>query len=189
MSVAPPTDIVLEVSRAADPARAAAVMARLNALAREGGDTGQDFATALNAADTASASAPGAPTRPAAAPAKTRAEKAETKFESVMLSEFISEMLPKDAPSAYGGGFAGDMWRSMLAEKIADQIAGSGRLGLAGRLFGDHPLASSEQLLKPDKGRGLNEAQAAQASANPLSSPGAADIDDGAYLFARSNPI
>ena len=50
MSLAPPTDIVLEVSRAADPARAAAVAEKLGALARQGADAPQDFATALKAA-------------------------------------------------------------------------------------------------------------------------------------------
>ena len=134
----PATDLVMEVARAADPARAQAVVERLNALARDGAASPQDFSTALNAV----ASAPSPPALASAPPPPppSRARKAETQFESVMLSQFIGEMLPKDTPSAFGQGYAGDMWRSMLAERVADQIAASGRLGLAARLFAHHPL-------------------------------------------------
>ena len=61
-----------------------------------------------------------------------------------MLTEFIGEMLPKDAQSAFGQGYAGDMWRSMLAERVADQIAASGRLGVASHLFA-RPRLSGER--------------------------------------------
>ncbi len=186
MSLAPPTDIVLEVSRAADPNRAAAVVEKLKALAAQGAGSPQDFATALNSA--AGASAQGAPVAPTAN-ATSRARKAETKLESVLLSEFIGEMLPKDTPSAYGQGYAGDMWRSMLAERVADQIAASGRLGIASRLFAGHPLSSASKLLAPEHLRGLAQAQTDQASANALSSPSGAEIEDGAFLFGRSKAL
>jgi peptidoglycan hydrolase FlgJ len=78
-------------------------------------------------------------------------------------------MFPKDTPSAFGEGYAGDMWRSMLAERVADQIAASGRLGLASRLFANHPLPGA--------------AQTAQASANALSSAPGAEIRNGGFLF------
>jgi len=183
MSLAPPTDIVLEVARAADPSRAAAVVDKLKALAAQGAASPQDFAAALSAA--ASPTGPTPPVLPIGAPV-SRARKAETKLESVMLGEFISEMLPKDTPSAFGQGYAGDMWRSMLAERVADQIAASGRLGIASRLFADHPLASGSKMLAPDRLRGPLQAETAQASANALSSPSGADIEDGAFLFGRS---
>ena len=178
MSLAPSTDLVLEVSRAADPARAAAVTERLKALSSQGANSPQDFASTL------ASTAPPTLSAPVAAPL-SRATKAERQLESVVMTEFISEMLPKDAPSAFGQGYAGDMWRSMLAEKVADQIAASGRLGIASRLFANKPLSSSAHLLSPDHGRGLSEPTAAQASANPLSAPSAADIEHGAFLFAK----
>lgn len=183
MSLAPASDIVLEVSRAADPSRAAAVVDKLKALAAQGSASPQDFAAALGEA--ANPSGPTPPALPIAAPV-SRARKAETKLESVLLGEFISEMLPKDTPSAYGQGYAGDMWRSMLAERVADQIAASGRLGIASRLFADHPLASGSKMLAPDHLHGPAQAAAAQTSANALSSPSGADIEDGAFLFGRS---
>ena len=139
MSLASSNDIVLEVARAADPKRAAAVVDRLNALAREGSASPQDFASALQNAGVASRSIASAR---AAVATPSRAKVAQTKLESVMLSEFIGEMLPKDTPSVFGQGYAGDMWRSMLAERVADQIAASGRLGLASRLFAGHADAA-----------------------------------------------
>ena len=180
MSLAPPTDIVLEVSRAADPARAAAVAEKLGALARQGSETPQDFATALKSA----AGPPLAQAAPAA-----RAANAQTKLESVFLSQFISEMLPKDAQSVYGQGYAGDMWRSMLAERVADQMAASGRVGIASRLFANRPLSSSAQLLAPDVGRGLGGAPASLTSANALSAPSGAEVERGGILFARKQAL
>ncbi len=186
MSLAPPTDIVLEVARAADPSRAAAVVEKLKALAAQGSASPQDFAAALDTA--AAPTRPTPPVLPMGAPA-SRAHKAETKLESVILSEFIGEMLPKDTPSAFGQGYAGDMWRSMLAERVADQIAASGRLGIASRLFADHPLASGSKMLAPDHLHGPAQAATVEASANALSSPSGADIEGGAFLFGRSAPL
>ncbi|MDE3175889.1 MAG: rod-binding protein [Pseudomonadota bacterium] len=184
MSLAPPTDIVLEVARAADPARAAAVTDRLKALARQGAGSPQDFASALNAV----AAPTGVPPPPPAAPV-SRAKTAATKLESVILSQFVQEMLPKDAQSVFGQGYAGDMWRSMLAERVADQMAASGRIGIASRLFANKALSSSAQLLAPDKGRGLNQAQVTETSANPLSAASGAEIERGGVLFARTPSI
>jgi Rod binding domain-containing protein len=190
MSLAPSTDLVLEVSRAADPSRAAAVVAKLNALARDGAQSPADFAAALNAAaPAAAASAPAAGTPLAAlrpvAPL-SREAKARTQLEAAFLSQFIGEMLPKDTPNAFGQGYAGDMWRSMLAERVADQIASSGRLGIASRLFAGKPLSSTTTLMSPEKMRGLGQAQTAETSANALSSPSGADIVDGGFLFAEA---
>ncbi len=186
MSLAPPTDIVLEVARAADPSRAAAVVDKLRALAAQGSASPQDFAAALDSA--ASPTRPTPPVLPFGAPV-SRAQKAETKLESVMLGEFIGEMLPKDTPSAFGQGYAGDMWRSMLAERVADQIAASGRLGIASRLFAGHPLSSGAKMLSADSMRGPSQAATTQASANALSSPASADIEHGAFLFGQPAPL
>ena len=186
MSLAPPTDIVLEVARAADPARAAAVVNRLNGLANQGAGSPQDFASALGAVSgPTSAPTPIAPRAPAA----SRAQTAQTKLESVILTQFVQEMLPKDAQSVYGQGYAGDMWRSMLAERVADQMAASGRIGIASRLFANKPLSSSAQLLAPDKGRGLAQTNVTETSANALSSASGARIEQGGVLFARTPTI
>ena len=198
MSLAPSTDLVLEVSRAADPDRAAAVVEKLNALARDGAQSPADFAAALNAASSAASAAASSAAPAASAPAiatavaaprgapLSREAKARTQLESVFLSQFIGEMLPKDTPSAFGQGYAGDMWRQMLAERVADQMAASGRLGIASRLFAGKPLSSDANLLSPEKMRGLGAAEATQSSANALSIPSGAEIEDGAFLFPGS---
>jgi hypothetical protein len=189
LSIAPSTDIVLEVARAADPSRASAVAQKLEALARNGGGSPQDFAAALDAAG----AAPTADTRARVAGATLvrthRAEQMPQKLESVVLSQFIGEMLPKDTPNAYGQGFAGDMWRSMLAERVADQIAASGRLGIASRLFAGRPLASSSHLLAPSKAEAPGAPPVSQTSANPLSAPSGADIENGSELFAHRTEL
>jgi flagellar protein FlgJ len=193
MSIAPSTDIVAEVARAADPARAAAVTAKLNALSSQGAGSPQDFVAALDAAGGAAATDGLSDARGklvnATLSRNARVEKAHTKLESVVLTELIGEMLPKDTPSAYGQGFAGDMWRSMLAERVADQIAVSGRLGIASRLFAGRPLSASAELTAPGKPRGAAAAETTLASSNALSAPFGADIERGAVMFDRTKPL
>lgn len=53
------------------------------------------------------------------------------KFEAFVLQTFIQEMMPEDTESVYGKGFAGDVWKSMLAEKLAEVVAKSGGIGIA----------------------------------------------------------
>ncbi|MBX2806942.1 MAG: rod-binding protein [Hyphomicrobiales bacterium] len=53
------------------------------------------------------------------------------KFEAFILQTFIQELMPEDAESVYGQGFAGEVWKSMMAEKIAGVVADSGGIGLA----------------------------------------------------------
>jgi Rod binding protein len=55
-------------------------------------------------------------------------------FESFVLQSFIETMLPKNAESVFGKGTAGAIWKSMLAEKLADQISRSGGIGIAQRI-------------------------------------------------------
>jgi Rod binding domain-containing protein len=78
------------------------------------------------------------------------------------------------------------MWRSMLAEQVSMQIAKSGKLGLARRLFATHEF----DLRSPHVGEGGKGAavSAAQMSANILSAPAAAELDNGAVLFAGRKP-
>ena len=190
MAFNPRTDVVLEVASAADPSRATLAAQRLNALAGSNAPTA-DFAANLDRA-AAAGSATTAPLANAAdarsrlaeaqgGPDKTR--QAKTQFEAMMLNSFVSELLPKDTGEVFGQGMAGDMWRSMLAEQVSTQIAKSGKLGLARRLFATHEVASHPgRIGEAAKTVG---AAAAQMSANILSAPAAADPETGAVLFAR----
>lgn len=173
MSLAPSTDLVLEVSRAADPARASAVRDKLVALSSGtagAAEAGDGFKAALGAASGAAVPVsprPGSTVSPLSplSPAK----KAQRMFESAFLTQFIEEMLPKDSPNAFGQGYAGDMWRSMLAQRVADQVAASGRLGIGDRLFAGRPLEGRHDLLSPEKMRGLTHAEATPAPGDAAS--------------------
>lgn len=193
MAIDPASDIVLEVARAADPARAAAVTRRLNALA----DPTADFTAALDAAPSSAPASPqaaGAPdmrSRLAAIGAGKgdRTAAAQVQFEAVLLNSFVSEMLPKDAPAAYGQGYAGDMWRSMLADQVSRQIANSGALGIGRRLFATHPLSATAALTGPSPALGAGHAATAQMSANAVSMASSADYNEGAFLFTRGRRL
>ncbi len=60
------------------------------------------------------------------------------RFEAMVLQTFIQSMLPKDGAAVYGKGVAGDMWKSLLAEKIADSLAERGGIGISDRVLGNH---------------------------------------------------
>jgi peptidoglycan hydrolase FlgJ len=150
MAIKPSSDIVLEVLKAADPARAQAATQRLSALG--GVDGADDFARVLDA--TAQPPPGGAETAANAADMRDRlaslspdaandkAARTQVEFEASILKTFVDAILPKDETSVYGEGTAGDIWKSMLADQIARQIAKSGAFGISKRLFSTHPLPS-----------------------------------------------
>jgi peptidoglycan hydrolase FlgJ len=188
MAFNPRTDVVLEVLSAADPSRASVAAQRLNALAGSNAPAA-DFAANLDRAAGAATgvSAPlarsaGARERLMEAPGGShKLGQAKTQFEAMMLNSFVGELLPKDTGEVFGQGMAGDMWRSMLAEQVSMQIAKSGKLGLARRLFSTHEFAPRSASLGEAAKAGV---PAAQMSANILSAPAAAELDNGAVLFA-----
>jgi len=185
MAFNPPSDVVLEVLNAADPARASLAAERLAALAGASTPPG-DFAADLARAAAASAGGSG----PGLADARSRlaalsdpadaAARVKREFEATMLSSLIDELMPKNA-SVFGEGSAGDMWRSMFSEQIAGQLARSGALGLSRKLFATHDIAAHEA----KRGGEAGAATTAAMSANILSAPNAALIDNGAVLFSR----
>jgi flagellar protein FlgJ len=189
MAFNPRTDVVMEVLNAADPSRASLAAQRLSALAGSNAPEA-DFSADLERAASSATAIP-APVANAADARSRLAEipggpdklgQAKTQFEATMLSSFVGELLPKES-SVFGQGTAGDMWRSMLAEQVSLQIAKSGKLGLARRLFETHELAPRERSTHP--GEAAKAAgEAAQMSANILSAPVGAEVDNGAVLFA-----
>jgi peptidoglycan hydrolase FlgJ len=152
VSIAPPSDIVLDVAQAADPARVQAAAAKLASMA--GAPAADiDFAAVLQARSRPIASPLTAAPDPApmtfarghqlaAAPASPY-----QKFEAVLLQSFVQSILPKNA-ELFGDTFSADAYRSMLAEQLATQVARSGRLGIAkaieAREAAAHPHAGPE---------------------------------------------
>jgi len=152
MAIRPPSDIVLDVARAADPLRYAEAKTRLHSLAGPAGGPGFDEvfgevvrrprrsfgsdpmggATALRNATTLA--------RPRdCGGGDPRASAAHRAFEAMALKTMVESMLPKDSEAVYGQGLSGDVWRSMLAEQVANQIAESGGVGIAERLAESDP--------------------------------------------------
>jgi hypothetical protein len=165
MAIRPPSDIVLEVSQAADPERLKVAAAKLEQL---GESAGTAFAKVMDKVEDALPAAGskekppadlGAPSRSAlpfdvaqarldlrndvsrlqnaaqAASTGTDRGKALQDFEAVVLQSFITSMLPEDAEGVYGEGTAGSVWKSMLAEQISKQMAKSGGIGIADRIL------------------------------------------------------
>lgn len=193
MAFNPRTDVVLEVLSAADPTRASVAAQRLNALAGPNATTASFAADLERAAAPANASTPPVASAPDArshiartAAAPDKLGQANTQFEAMMLNSFVGELLPKDTGEVFGQGMAGDMWRSMLAEQVSMQIAKSGKLGLARRLFATHEVsAPAEGAPEASKAQA---ASAAQMSANILSASAGAAPENGGVLFAGRKP-
>lgn len=147
MAISIPSDLVLDVVRAADP------VAQHNATVRLGTSSGPSAPSAPTT-DVASLGDVAVETedkdfkdtysslgKPAflsdASSALSRynmmPERSDlgVKFEAMLLHQFIGEMLPKDSEALYGAGTAGEIWRSMMAEQLGEQLAQSHAVGLA----------------------------------------------------------
>jgi len=135
VSITPASDIVLEVARAADPARSATATARLARLAKDEPASGATFAEVVEAnrlelleVHGGSALAPGVGARTKQRP-DTRAD-AVKGLEQLVLQKLVEAMLPKGTGTLFGRGTAGEVWRSMLAQQLAAQIGSSVDLGV-----------------------------------------------------------
>ena len=167
MSIAPPSDIILDVAQAADPQRLQAATTKLNAMATASGGAPVDFASLLAGA----AKPPGGKVDAGSLPFPAQAAAVRPqmspyrKFEAVLLQTFVQEMLPKDE-NLFGDAASADMCRSMLAEQLADQLAKSGRIGIARMI---------------EKAHGPQGAAVAKPAAAPAPAPAApaADVGEG----------
>ena len=56
---------------------------------------------------------------------------AAQKFEAFVLQSFIQEMMAQSGEGVFGSGISGDFWKSMMSEKIAEQVAERGSMGIA----------------------------------------------------------
>jgi len=188
MSISPPTDIILDVARAADPVRYQEAAERLRRIAVPGAAP-SGFDDALKAAAPPRTVATAAPAeildrpmglmRAAADPSPplkkptSRATEAYQGFEAVALTTFIQEMLPQQATAVFGTGTAGEVWKSMMAEQIAGQMARAGGIGIAKHLAAAHPTVAALPTVA------AHPAAAATKPPNGISQVG--DIQDKAF--------
>jgi flagellar protein FlgJ len=153
VAINPPSDILLDVASAANPGKLRAATQRLEE--NGSGESGVAFTTALEsvaaaakAADAVKSADPVKPApaavtstlkdKPAALLPRESQAKAMEKFEAFFLQTAVEAMLPKNAENVFGSGTAGDIWRSMLAEQVAAEIAKGAKFGIAQQLAGGH---------------------------------------------------
>ncbi|MDR7028601.1 rod-binding protein [Rhizobium rosettiformans] len=139
MAISPPSDLVLDVIRAADPAQVAAAQEQLktnraNFMANSLAEKGAGFSATVDILNRTTN----------AARIEATAEKTEVvgkppriyrDFEAVYLTNFVQSMLPDESEEVYGKGNAGEMWKSMMAEQLGSTLAESGGVGIAKQMY------------------------------------------------------
>jgi hypothetical protein len=180
MSIRPPSDIVLDVARAADPAQYAEASRRLtrsasvDALAFEAvldraagsrprhlADASGELATRKTNAALFAGGAGGAGAR--------RTDDVYSRFEAMALTTFVETMLPASGEAVFGSGTSGNIWKAMFAEKIAAQMAAAGGVGIA-----DQMRSAAEQRAGTASDHALAATMDVQAGASLI--PGAPDL-------------
>ncbi|MCB5202675.1 rod-binding protein [Neorhizobium sp. T786] len=146
MAISPPSDLVLDVVRAADPAEVQEAQAKLKAnkaafAANSLAEVGAGFGAALDIISTPGTKAGLGNPEPSKGVAKMPDEYRQ--FEAGILQNFVNSMLPSDSEQVYGKGSAGEFWKSMMAEQIADGMSRNGGIGIAEQMF-SQALARSE---------------------------------------------
>jgi flagellar protein FlgJ len=158
VSINPPLDIVLDVARAADPTRYRQAVERLTRTAPDAAAFEEmlDPARAVSASASPMAAPQGAVT---SKPIPSDAAKAFQGFEAMALTTFVEAAFPDNASAVFGSGLAGGVWKSMLAEQMATQMARSGGIGIADQLasfaertgmLADRPVAAGGSPLDPE---------------------------------------
>ncbi len=64
-------------------------------------------------------------------------------FEVTVLKTLFEAMLPEKANAVFGSGFAGSVWKSMLAQSLAEVAGQSGVAGIARALEARRKKAAS----------------------------------------------
>jgi hypothetical protein len=148
LAFAPLYNLAIDAVRAAEPTRVAPTV-RANAAAGVADDV-PAFETIVRHAAEEPVSRP-APSSQAGSSATAASKQANAlrQFEAFVLQSFVQSMLPKASATLFGKGTAGEVWRSMLAEKIGQQIAQSGTVGIAERIAASRPGDAAAAVRRP----------------------------------------
>ncbi|WP_034851854.1 rod-binding protein [Sinorhizobium sojae] len=143
MAISPPSDLVMDVVRAADPAEVQEAQARLKAnraafQATSLADNGNGFAAAVSVLNGSEGSS-GLGDIANRVEAK-KVPETYRKFEAMVLQNFVKSMLPNDSENVFGEGTSGDVWKSMMAEQIGDVLSKGGGIGIAEGLAGNNTV-------------------------------------------------
>jgi peptidoglycan hydrolase FlgJ len=139
LAISPPSDLVLDVVKAADPTEVASAQEKLKAAraafrATSLAENGNGFSSKIEGLEGAG--------KTGLDDVKNR-EKTEQvpetyrKFESMVLQNFIKNMLPSDSDQVYGKGATGDIWKGMMAEQLGNVISQGDGIGIAKELYHD----------------------------------------------------
>ena len=152
MAINPPSDIILDVARAADPLKYSAAVERLSRLG-ETDEADTSFDVLLGSIDADVGASVEQPFGLGLADLRSRLNPITAavaasgqggpyrQFEAFVLQTFIQSMFPKEATHVFGDGIAGSYWSSMLAEQVANQVAKAGGVGIADEIAARHPGA------------------------------------------------
>lgn len=66
---------------------------------------------------------------------------AAQKLEAFVLQTFIQELMPETPESVFGSGISGEFWKSLMSEKIAEQVAERGSMGIADTIKLGHTVS------------------------------------------------
>ena len=184
VAISPPSDLVLDVVKAADPNMMLAAREKLRSVSAE------HQASVLTASNAGFASVLGAGESDAAkagngnvqhASGKEQVPEVYRKFESSVLTTFLQDMMPSDSEAIYGKGSAGEFWKSMMAEQMADSISKRGGIGIAEQVFAQ--ALNKQRLEVPNnttdqKDRAMAISMITDFERRTLISPGAAGKTD-----------
>ncbi|MEO1281589.1 MAG: hypothetical protein AAFV69_07645 [Pseudomonadota bacterium] len=143
MTLTAPIDLIQGVLDRADPAQVDKIRESLNGVASsratEKVSEGPKFAEILSDVHTkpnlpvsVASDGPIQQTQIRRAEGEGQLDATGRKLEAFFLKTIVETMLPKGEQSFVGGGVAGGIWRSMLAEQIANEMSGSLNLNLLG---------------------------------------------------------
>lgn len=142
MAIHLPSDIVLDVARAADPETVRAASARLTRLGATKAVADFGFSQIVDGMQTpapAPRQAEGLAAREIGSqsvrPARRSPAQVYQAFEALIFENLIEMMLPQHAAEIFGHGTAGEVWKSMLAQQLGVEVAKADRSGILSRLF------------------------------------------------------
>lgn len=153
MAISPPSDLVLDVVKAANPADVQAAQEKLAAnraafAATSLAENGNGFASTVDILNRAGTQAGlGNANERTTAP---KVPPAYHKFEAMVLQNFVKNMLP-NSETLYGKGSAGEIWKGMMAEQLGNTLAKNGGVGIAEKMY-------QEQLSKMRNAGAINSA-------------------------------
>ncbi|PKA40897.1 rod-binding protein [Rhizobium sullae] len=140
MAISPPSDLVLDVVKAADPMEVQVAQEKLKASraafrATSLTENGDGFSAKVDVLD-------GATEKTGLDNVKNRARTEEIpetyrKFEAMVLQNFIKNMLPSDSEQVYGKGATGDIWKGMMAEQLGNVISEGDGVGIAKQMYNE----------------------------------------------------